>query len=73
MKAHEITAQVTPQGEVSLPEHVRQELPAEGIVRLIVLIDEESGNLTGDRSWNRLTVEQFLSGYDDIDSIYDSV
>jgi bifunctional DNA-binding transcriptional regulator/antitoxin component of YhaV-PrlF toxin-antitoxin module len=72
MKAYELTTKVTSGGEIRLPEQVRQELPAESVVRVIVLIDEPQ-DPAGGGPWNRLTAEQFLAGYDDADRVYDSV
>lgn len=72
MKAYELTTKVTSEGEIRLPEQVRQELPAEAVVRVIVLVDELHDAAEGS-TWSRFTAEQFLAGYDDADSVYDSM
>lgn len=72
MKAYELPVKVTPEGELELPETLRTLLPRDQVIRLIILIPEPSGSKEQD-AWARLTAEQFLEGYSEADSIYDTI
>ena len=41
-------------------------------IRLIALLDEPDDK-EYDSDWSRVTAEQFLAGYGDADSIYDTI
>jgi hypothetical protein len=72
MKAYELPVKVTPEGELELPETLLALLPRDQIIRVIILIPE----LTDSKeqyAWARLTAEQFLAGYSEADSIYDTI
>jgi hypothetical protein len=70
MKAYELPAKITPEGNLELPESLRRLLPAGRAARVIVLIpdpvDADEQNV-----WERLTVDQFGSGYAAADAVYD--
>ena len=42
-------------------------------IRLIALVDESEDDKEYDSDWARVTAEQFLAGYSDSDSIYDTI
>jgi hypothetical protein len=69
MKAFEFEGNVQPQGRLSIPPEVAAQLPPNQPVRVLLLVPE----LGEDAEWARLTIEQFLKGYDDSDAIYDEL
>ncbi len=71
MKAYEAIAKVTSEG-IELPDSVLQLLPSNQVVRVIVLVSEQTDTLE-QVDWSRLTAEQFLAGYEQADNIYDSI
>ena len=72
MKAYEFPAKVTSEGQFDVPPVFADVLPRGMVVRVIVLINEPRDNLE-QIDWARLTSEQFLAGYSEADSIYDSL
>ena len=71
MKAYEFPAKVTSDGTLELPDQLRHLGTSEQSVRVILLVDEfQDGE---ERDWSLFTAEQFLSGYNDDDSIYDGL
>jgi hypothetical protein len=72
MRAYEIPVRVSSDGRLELPESLMKLLPANEVVRVIVLVAEPD-DTQEQRTWNHLAAEQFLAGYDDADSIYDRV
>jgi hypothetical protein len=72
MKAYELPVKVTPEGELELPETLLALLPRDQIIRVIILIPEPTDSKEQD-AWARLTAEQFLAGYSEADSIYDTI
>jgi hypothetical protein len=67
MKALEFSTTIA-DNNIEIPENIRLQLNKEGKqVRVILLIEE-----TGDNDWKHVTAQQFLSGYDESDSIYDN-
>lgn len=69
MKAYELTAKITPEGNLELPERLRRQLPA-GKARVIVLIPDPA-DAEEQSAWERLTAEQFCAGYAAADAVYD--
>ena len=67
MKAYEYYADVLPDGHLSIPEDLREKVKADSKVRVMLLLEDE------DAVWDRLTISQFMKGYSDKDSIYDSL
>ncbi len=71
MIAYELVAKVTSDGQLDIPSVFAERLPRGQVVRLLVLIDESADDK--DAAWSRLTAEQFLAGYSETDSIYDTL
>ena len=71
MKAYEFAIKTTPEGRLELPEALLRVLPANQVIRTIILIEEKAE--ADDLAWSRLTVEQFLAGYSEADAIYDRI
>lgn len=69
MKAFEAPLQVGQDGELKVPDSIRKELKPGQAVRLLLLVEEESDS----KAWSRLSAEQFLKGYSEADSIYDTL
>ena len=67
MKAYEYYGEVLPDGHLSLPTDVREELTGDSKVRVVLLLEDE------DADWREFTMSQFLQGYADKDSIYDKL
>lgn len=72
VKAYECPVKVTADGKLEIPDYLIDLLPPGEIVRLLILVDEHSNEHTAS-AWSRATAEQFFSGYDDSDSMYDSL
>jgi hypothetical protein len=67
MKALEFAAKIS-DNSIEIPESIRFHLKSEGKqVRVILLIEDPD-----DKDWKDNAAKQFLSGYSDSDSIYDS-
>ena len=71
MIAYELPAKVTSEGQLDIPSAFAEMLPRGQVVRLLVLIDESADD--EEAAWSRLTAEQFLAGYSEADSIYDTL
>jgi hypothetical protein len=69
MKALEFEATLSADSKLKVPEKLAVQIPKEETVRVIVLLPENDDA----SDWERLTGEQFLSGYSESDSIYDAV
>jgi len=70
MRAYELPVKVTPEGNLELPDAVRRLLPAGKTARVIVLIPEPT-DADEQGSWQRLTADEFCSGYAAADAVYD--
>jgi len=70
MKAYELPAKITPEGNLELPEPLRRLLPAGKAARVIILISDPA-DADEQNAWERLTVDQFGSGYGAADAVYD--
>ena len=66
-QAYEYVGEVLPDGHLSIPEDLKEKIKGDSKVRVMLLIDEE------DASWNNLSMDQFLKGYSEKDSIYDNL
>lgn len=71
MKAYELPTRITHEGRLDVPDSFLRQLPDDQPLRLIVLAPEPS-DTRDDHAWTRLTTDQFLAGYGEADSIYDS-
>lgn len=67
MKAYESSAKVTPEG-IKLPDSLLQLLPSNQVVRVIILVSEQTDTLE-QADWSRIVAEQFLAGYKQADTI----
>ena len=54
---------------IEIPDSLSSELSGEKEIRVIVLYEEEENQ--GEKDFQNLVREQFLSGYSESDSIYD--
>jgi hypothetical protein len=72
MKAYEFPAQITPDGQLRLPEAALAQLSVEQVVRVIVLIPETADGAE-EQAWSALAAEQFLAGYSAEDALYDAL
>jgi len=70
MKAYELNARITPEGRIELPDASRKLLPVTKSARVIVLIPDPD-DATEQGTWERLTAEEFCSGYTAADAVYD--
>lgn len=69
MKVPEFRATVQGDDTFKVPPHVAAQLPKDRPVRFVVLVPEDAE----DALWQRLTEEQFASGYGEDDAIYDAL
>lgn len=67
MKAYEYYAEILPDGHLSLPEDLRRKLKQDSKVRVMLLLEDD------DRQWEKLSVSEFIAGYDEKDSMYDAL
>jgi hypothetical protein len=72
MKAYEFPTKVAADGRLELPESLLKQLPSNQEVRVILLVSEPEDR-EEHAAWSRLTGEQFLAGYNEVDAIYDQV
>ena len=72
MKAYELPVNVTPEGNLELPDALTKMLPRSQIVRVIILVNEPM-DIDEQSAWSRLTAEQFFAGYSEGDAIYDTL
>jgi len=72
MKAYEFPCKVTSEGRLELPEALTKLLPANQVVRVIVLLNEPTER-EDEEAWALLTAEQFLTGYSAADVVYDAI
>jgi hypothetical protein len=67
MKAYEYYAEVLPDGHLSIPDDLREKVKADSKVRVMLLLEDE------DAGWDQFTISQFMKGYSEKDSIYDTL
>ena len=72
MKAYELPCKVTSEGRLELPNALMKLLPANQVVRVIILLSEPTER-EDEEVWARLTAEQFLTGYSEADAVYDEI
>ena len=68
MRAYELSIKLDRDGKVELPADLTKILEEASEARIILLVEDSK-----DREWARLSREQFVKGYSDADSIYDSL
>ena len=72
MKAYEFPTKVTSEGKLEVPDALLRVLSTDRVVRVIILVSEQT-DMVEQAAWAHLTAEQFFAGYDEADSIYDSI
>lgn len=72
MQIYEVPIDITPEGKLELPKVLIDRMILGQSIRLIALLDEPEDK-EHDSDWARVTAEQFLAGYGDADSIYDTI
>jgi hypothetical protein len=72
MKAYEFPCKVTSEGRLELPNALTKLLPANQVLRVIILLSEPTER-EDEEVWARLTAEQFLTGYSAADAVYDEI
>ncbi|MEX2304059.1 MAG: hypothetical protein WD733_24150 [Bryobacterales bacterium] len=74
MKAIEFQANLNADDSLGVPKEVASQLPREKKLQVIVLVpDTAETDEADDSDWPAIAREQFLAGYSDGDSIYDSL
>ena len=68
MGALEFWATVNPDQTLTLPPEVAAKIEREQRLRVILIVPDAD-----DRTWERLTADQFLNGYAPGDAIYDEL
>ncbi len=68
MQTYECVATIEKQGFLRLPEHLGKIIEPRQKVRILVMLEDEE-----ERAWNTFVAEQFINGYSEQDSIYDSL
>jgi hypothetical protein len=56
-----------PDGHLSIPEHLKEKGKPNSRGRVMLFLEAE------DTVWDKLAVSQFLQGYSEADSLYDSL
>jgi hypothetical protein len=67
MKAYEYYGELLPDGHLSVPEDLRDKLKLDSKVRVMILLEDD------DSAWNNFSMSEFMKGYSEKDSIYDSL
>jgi hypothetical protein len=70
VKAYELPAKTTPDGNIELPEALRRLVQASKSARVLVLIPDPN-DADEQSAWERLTADQFCAGYSAADAVYD--
>ena len=73
MRAYEFPTKVTSDGKLQLPDKLLRVLPADQVVRIIVLVREPASPEEEEAIWSRLAMEEFFAGYSDADAVYDRI
>jgi bifunctional DNA-binding transcriptional regulator/antitoxin component of YhaV-PrlF toxin-antitoxin module len=67
MKAYEYYAEILPDGHLSIPDDLREKLKLDSKVRVMLFLEDD------DTVWEKLTISEFVAGYAEKDSLYDSL
>jgi len=67
MQAFEFSTKTLENGELLIPQEIKNILKNGKHVRVILLLEEEESD------WKRITQEAFLSGYSEKDAAYDKL
>jgi hypothetical protein len=69
MRVLEFETQLNPDHTLTVPPGVAQQIEGEEPLRVVLLVPDAAE----DRSWAKLTAQQFLDGYSEGDAIYDQL
>lgn len=67
MKAYEYYAEILPDGHLSIPDDLKEKLKLDSKVRVMLFLEDD------DTVWEKLTISEFVAGYVEKDSLYDSL
>ena len=67
MEVYEYYSQVSKNGQLTIPDELKEKLIPEATLRVMVFLEKE--NL----EWNKAAAISFFKGYDDEDNIYDDL
>jgi bifunctional DNA-binding transcriptional regulator/antitoxin component of YhaV-PrlF toxin-antitoxin module len=67
MKAYEYYGELLPDGHLSVPKDLRDKLKLDSKVRVMIFLEDD------DAAWNNFSMSEFMKGYSEKDSIYDSL
>lgn len=78
MQAYECTANIDASGALRLPDEIMAQMMSRKMVRVLVLLDEPGQqqiqqSAEQQHAWSTLATSEFLRGYSDADSIYDTL
>jgi hypothetical protein len=72
MRAYEFPSNVTDDGKLELPAELLDLIPADQVVRVVVLVSEPS-EIAEQAATARHLAEQFLATYSNADAAYDTM
>ena len=67
MKAYEYYGELLPDGHLSVLKDLRDKLKLDSKVRVMIFLEDD------DAAWNNFSMSEFMKGYSEKDSIYDSL
>ena len=67
MKAYEYVAEISPEGQLPIPEDLKDKLSHTPKVRVMLFLEDD------EQSWSRFARSEFLKGYSEKDSVYDEL
>ena len=67
MKAYEYYGELLPDGHLSVPEDLRERIKLDSKVRVMILLEDD------DAAWSKFSMSEFVKGYSEKDSFYDSL
>jgi hypothetical protein len=69
MKAIEFVTTLADERHIDIPYGFQKDIHKNQSVRVLILVED---NATDEQAWEKLTQNEFLKGYPESDSIYDS-
>jgi len=67
MEVYEYYSQVSENGQLTLPEELKNRLDAKTRLRVMIFLEKD------DSEWEKTTANKFFQGYDEEDKIYDDI
>jgi len=67
MEVYEYYGRVAEDGHLTLPEELRQKLDQQSKIRIMLFVEDEEAQ------WRKGSAVRFFQGYDEEDSIYDTI